>query len=55
MQEEGPMLFIGGVGSLSGEGWQAEAQEEFWKLTDRSTWWPRFYAWSQNVQLRVIQ
>jgi hypothetical protein len=29
MHEEGPMLFAGGVGSLSGEGWQAEAQGEF--------------------------
>jgi hypothetical protein len=25
MQEEGPMLFVRGVGSLNGEGWQAQA------------------------------
>jgi hypothetical protein len=41
--------------SLSGEGWQAQAQEEFKKLTYYSYWWPRFYTWSQNVHLRAIQ
>jgi hypothetical protein len=34
MQEKGPMLFVGGVGSLSGEGWQAQAHEEFQKLIE---------------------
>jgi len=29
MQEERPMLFVGGMGLLSGEGWQAQAWEEF--------------------------
>jgi hypothetical protein len=32
LQKKGPMLFTGGMGSLSGEGWQAQAHEEFKKL-----------------------
>ncbi len=55
MQEDKPMLFADGMGSLSGKGWQAQAQEEFQKLTYYSNWWPRFYTWSQNIQLRVVQ
>jgi hypothetical protein len=55
MQEEGPMLFASGVGSWNGEGWQAETYEEFKILIDYSNWWPRFYTWSQNVQLQTIQ
>jgi hypothetical protein len=55
MQKGGPMLFAGGMGSLSGEDWQAQAREEFKKLTYYSNWWPRFYTWSQNVQLQAIQ
>jgi len=49
------MLFVGKVGSLVGEGWQAQAQSKNKKLIDYSSWWPGFYTWAQNVQLRAIQ
>jgi hypothetical protein len=43
------MLFIGQVGSLVQEVWQAQVQKEFEHLIACSTWWPNFYTWSQNV------
>jgi len=49
------MLFASGVGSLNGEGWQVETYEFFKNLIDYSNQWPRFYTWSQNVQLQTIQ
>jgi len=49
------MLFVGKVGSLVGEGWQAQAQSKYEKLIDCSNWWPGFYTWAQNVQLQAIQ
>jgi hypothetical protein len=49
------MLFVGKVGSLVREGWQAQAQSKYEKLIDCSSWWPGFYTWAQNVQLRAIQ
>jgi hypothetical protein len=55
MQEEWPMMFVGGVGSLAQEVWQVQVHKEFERLIDCSTWWPNFYTWSQNVVLQAIQ
>ncbi len=37
------MQFVGGVGSLTWEVWQAQIHKEFEHLRNYSTWWPNFY------------
>jgi hypothetical protein len=51
IEEEGPLLFDGGVGSLATKGWQTHAIHAYETLFSFNEWHVEFTKWMHHVQL----